>query len=131
MMPLPVGVSVAISNRSGWPASSNSFAVSNAVRRFPAVQSCSAMSLSLTSRAKPGSGIATGPPLTWNDTLGLEASTCSAHIPDQPGLEDDRTGVDAHAARPIVEEAGARSEGKRLDTRRIFRPAWHMNFGSR
>jgi hypothetical protein len=39
--------------------------------------------------------------------------------------------MDAHPARPIVEEAGARSEGERLDTRRIFRPARHMHLGRR
>src|SRR5258708_20389319 len=39
--------------------------------------------------------------------------------------------MDAHPAWPIIEEAGARSEGQRLDTRRIFRPARHMHLGRR
>lgn len=73
-MPLPVGVSVAISSRSNCPASRASRSTSKAVRRLPAVQICSAIELWWTSLGKSSSGIAIGPPLTWNDTSGRHAS---------------------------------------------------------
>ena len=40
------------------------------VRRFPAVQTCSAITLSRMTRSKSASGIAVGPPLMWNETSG-------------------------------------------------------------
>ena len=74
MMPDPVGVSVAIRKRSIWSAFFVRLQSSSVVRRFPAVQTCSAIFESLTMRGKSSSGIATGPPLTWNETSGWIAS---------------------------------------------------------
>jgi len=64
MMPDPVGVSVAIRKRSNCCAC---FTISHnisVVRKFPAVQTWSAICDSCTIFGKSSSGIATGPPLT-------------------------------------------------------------------
>src|SRR5581483_11160904 len=47
---------------------------------------------------------------------------------DQARLEDDRAGIDAHAARAQVLEALFRRYGERLDAFRILRPAGHVHF---
>ena len=49
----------------------------------------------------------------------------------QPRLEDHRARMDAHAARPIVEETGARRERQRLDAGGIRRPAGHVDLRGR
>ena len=87
-MPLPVGVSVAMMKRSNARAARASAAHSSAVRRLPAVQICSAMSLSTMMRSKSASGIAVGPPLTWNETCGRIASRWSPVIAPEPGIEE-------------------------------------------
>ena len=87
-MPLPVGVSVATISRSNASCRWASAAVSSAVRRFPAVQTCSAMSLSTMRRSKSASGMAVGPPFTWNDTCGFIASRCSAVTAPEPGIDE-------------------------------------------
>ena len=74
MMPEPVGVSVPMMKRSKAPSWSASRAQRRVVRRFPAVQTCSAISLSRITRSKSASGMAVGPPLMWNDTCGCMAS---------------------------------------------------------
>ena len=49
---------------------------------------------------------------------------------DQARLQDDGTGMHAHAARAIAVERFARSDGQRFDARRIARTARHVHFGS-
>ena len=61
--PVPVGVSVAIRNRSYWSASTASLRHKSAVLILPAWQICSAILVWLTIGAKSSSGMATGPPL--------------------------------------------------------------------
>ena len=46
----------------------------------------------------------------------------------QPRLQDDRAGVNAHAARPVALEGFTRCYCQRLDAGRIARPARHMHF---
>ena len=110
MMPLPVGVSVATIRRSNASWRWASVAHSSAVRRLPAVQTCRAMSPSTMIRSKSRSGMAVGPPFTWNDTCGFIASKWSPVI--APGARDRGpagvTGGD-HAVR-----------ARRGDQRRIF-----------
>ena len=60
MMPLPVGVSVAMMKRSKALCRSASRAQSSVVRKFPAVQTCNAMVDSRITRSKSASGIAVG-----------------------------------------------------------------------
>ena len=88
MIPEPVGVSVAIRKRSNWSASRTMSPRSSVVRRLPAVHTCSAMFDSCTRRGKSSSGMATGPPFTWNDTSGLILMRWSAQMPEDPGIDE-------------------------------------------
>src|SRR5262249_21202227 len=45
----------------------------------------------------------------------------------QSGLEDDRAGVHAHAARPVALEGFVRGDGERLDAGRVARPPRHVH----
>ena len=72
----------------GCRASSSSFAVSSVVRRLPAVQTCSAMSLSLTRRAKSGFRHRDRAAVDVERDVGFDASTWSAQMPDEPGIDE-------------------------------------------
>ena len=80
IIPVPVGVSVAIRSLSNALFATARFTHRTAVRILPAWQICSAMSLSLMTRSKSSSGIAIGPPFMWYETFGRMASRCSPMI---------------------------------------------------
>src|SRR3982074_934240 len=89
MMPLPVGVSVAMMKRSNASSCIASRPHNSVVRRLPAVHTCSAMVLSLMTRSKSRSGIGVVPH-RHGIVSGLRRAEAGFRQPDARAREFDK-----------------------------------------